>query len=55
MIIPNIWKNKSHVPNHQPDILPNPFTSSSGIIQQSHAKLAPSASFSVARFFSGEG
>jgi hypothetical protein len=20
MIIPNIWKNKSHVPNHQPDI-----------------------------------
>ena len=21
MIIPNIWKNKSHVPNHQPEIL----------------------------------
>ena len=21
MIIPNIWKNKSHVPNHQPDIV----------------------------------
>ena len=20
MIIPNIWKNKSHVPNHQPEI-----------------------------------
>jgi hypothetical protein len=19
MILPNIWKNKSHVPNHQPD------------------------------------
>jgi hypothetical protein len=19
--IPNIWKNKSHVPNHQPDLL----------------------------------
>jgi hypothetical protein len=19
MIIPNIWKNKNHVPNHQPD------------------------------------
>jgi hypothetical protein len=21
MIIPNIWENKSHVPNHQPDII----------------------------------
>ena len=21
MIIPNIWKNKIHVPNHQPDII----------------------------------
>ena len=21
MIIPNIWKNKIHAPNHQPDIL----------------------------------
>ena len=21
MIIPNIWENKSHVPNHQPDLL----------------------------------
>ena len=20
MIIPNIWENKSHVPNHQPDM-----------------------------------
>ena len=21
-IVPNIWKNKSHVPNHQPDYYP---------------------------------
>jgi hypothetical protein len=20
MILPNIWKNKSHVPNHQPEL-----------------------------------
>jgi hypothetical protein len=21
MMIPNLWENKSHVPNHQPDII----------------------------------
>ena len=21
--IPNVWKNKIHVPNHQPDMVPN--------------------------------
>ena len=25
MILPNIWKNKSHVPNHQPDLKPAVF------------------------------
>ena len=24
--IPNIWKNKSHVPNHQPEIIQSPNT-----------------------------
>jgi hypothetical protein len=24
MVIPNIWKNKSHVPNHQPGIVDLP-------------------------------
>ena len=31
IIIPNIWKNKSHVPNHQPDQYNSPFQNQSTV------------------------